>query len=104
MIVLSHRGPYRFERGDDNTFIAHRGAGGVVSALAPLLSGKSDAIWIAAAMAAADHDAAVAGELRGLDVDFHVLDLDPSQHRMHYDVIANGVLWFLHHGLFDRTR
>ena len=28
----------------------------------------------------------------------------PTQHRMHYDVVANGVLWFLHHGLFDRAR
>ena len=23
---------------------------------------------------------------------------------MHYDVVANGVLWFLHHGMFDRAR
>src|SRR5262249_43924823 len=25
-------------------------------------------------------------------------------HRMHYDVISNAVLWFLHHGLFDLPR
>ena len=30
--------------------------------------------------------------------------LDVAQHRLHYDVIANGVLWFLHHNLFDRIR
>src|ERR1700693_3278494 len=23
---------------------------------------------------------------------------------MHYDVVANSVLWFLHHGMFDRAR
>src|SRR4029079_5593784 len=30
--------------------------------------------------------------------------LDPEVHRMHYDVVANSVLWFLHHGMFDRVR
>ena len=28
-------------------------------------------------------------------VDLHLLDLDPTLHRLHYDVISNGVLWFL---------
>ena len=38
MIVVSHRGPYRFEQTDAGAFVAHRGAGGLVSALSPLLS------------------------------------------------------------------
>ena len=29
--------------------------------------------------------------------------LDPAS-RLHYDVVSNGVLWFLHHGLFDLAR
>jgi trehalose 6-phosphate synthase len=107
VIVLSHRGPYRFERdeaGDGTTFIAKRGAGGVVSALGPLLAERSDATWIAAALSDDDRVASRLGATRGLDVDLHLLDLDPVQHRLHYDVVANGVLWFWLHGMFDRVQ
>jgi trehalose 6-phosphate synthase len=104
MIVLSHRGPFRFERSSNGSFTPHRGAGGLVSALSPLLVAQGDAKWVAAAMSDGDREAARAGATRGLDIDLRLLDIDPSQHRMHYDVIANGVLWFLFHGMFDRIR
>ena len=104
MIVVSHRGPYRFDRDDDGNLIAHRGAGGIVSALGPLLDDKSDTTWIAAAMSDDDRAAARAGTAGALDLNLRLLELDREQHRMHYDVVANGVLWFLHHGMFDRTR
>jgi trehalose 6-phosphate synthase len=103
MIVLSHRGPYRFERNPEGTFVARRGAGGIVSALGPLLAEK-ESTWIAAALSDEDLEAARAGATEGLDIDLRLLELDVAQHRMHYDVIANGVLWFLHHNLFDRIR
>jgi len=104
MIVLSHRGPYRFRRNAAGTFDASRGAGGIVSALGPLLAEKDDSTWIAAALSDEDLDAARAGATDGLDIDLRLLELDVAQHRLHYDVIANGVLWFLHHNLFDRIR
>ncbi len=50
MIVVSNRGPFRFTRNPDGTFTAHRGAGGVVSALLPLLANRDDATWVAAAI------------------------------------------------------
>jgi trehalose 6-phosphate synthase len=107
VIVVSHRGPYRFQRNDDGTFTANRGAGGVVSALGPLLldsgAGQPDSTWIAAAMNEVDADAAAAGATAGLGVDLELLDLDPREHRLHYDVVSNGVLWFLHHDLFDHV-
>ncbi len=104
MIVVSHRGPYRFERIGDHTFDPQRGAGGVVSALAPMLTDNADAVWIAAALSEDDRTAVRMGAADGLGVDLRLLDLDPEKHRLHYDVIANSVLWFLHHGLFDRAR
>ncbi len=104
MIVVSHRGPYGFERTGDGAYVARRGAGGVVSALSPLLCDKDDATWIAAAISDNDADAMAAGATNGLDIDLELLDIDPAVHRMHYDVVANGVLWFLFHGLFDRVR
>ena len=104
MIVASHRGPYRFERDATGGFRAHRGAGGIVSALLPLLTGREDTRWIAAALSPDDAEAARAGGLDGLDLEVDLLEIDETHHRMHLDVIANGVLWFLHHGLFDLVR
>jgi len=104
VIVVSHRGPFQFGRDDDGKLIAHRGAGGIVSALAPLLAEKPDASWIAAAMSDDDRAAQETGATDGLDIDLRLLELDREQHRMHYDVVSNSVLWFLHHGMFDRAR
>jgi trehalose 6-phosphate synthase len=105
LIVVSHRGPYRFFLSDDGTFSAQRGAGGVVSALGPLLlDAPSPHTWIAAAMSEHDVAALDAGEAGELGVDLRLLDLDPREHRLHYDVISNGVLWFLFHDLFDTVR
>jgi trehalose 6-phosphate synthase len=105
VIVVSHRGPYRFEALDDGGFAAQRGAGGLVSALVPLLTELGhDSTWIAATMSPHDTEALAAGAADGLDVNLRLVDLDPALHRMHYDVISNRVLWFLFHGLFDRVR
>jgi len=74
-----------------------------VSGLAPLVAG-TDAIWLAAALSDADREAAALGvaEAQGLRVS--LLDLDPAQHRMAYDVVCNATLWFCLHGLFDLAR
>lgn len=104
MIVVSHRGPYQYGRDDNGELVAQRGAGGIVSALGPLLADKVDATWMAAAMSDDDRAAGKAGTIGDLDVNLRLLDLDREQHRMHYEVVANGVLWFLHHGMFDRAR
>jgi trehalose 6-phosphate synthase len=106
VIVVSHRGPYRFFLSDDGTFSARRGAGGLVSALGPLLldAPNTDHTWIAAAMSKVDVAAVEAGEVDELGVDLTLLDLDPLEHRLHYDVVSNGVLWFVLHDLFDTVR
>ena len=104
MIVVSHRGPYQFGRSEQGELQAQQGAGGIVSALSPLLTRRPDATWIAAAMSNDDREAGRAGTISGLDINVRLLDLDREQHRMHYEVIANNLLWFLHHGMFDRAR
>src|SRR5436190_2346928 len=105
MIVVSHRGPYGFTKHDDGSFVAQRGAGGVVSALGPLLPQLPDRVrWIAAAITDDDRAAVAAGAVHAAGVDLELLDLDREQHRMHYDVVSNGVLWFVHHGMFDAIR
>ncbi len=105
MIVVSHRGPYRFRRSEDGSFTVHRGAGGVVSALGPLLlESRHPATWIAAALSPEDADGLDAGAGGDLGVDLRLLRIDPALHRKHYDVVSNGVLWYLHHGIFDAVR
>jgi len=107
VIVVSNRGPASFQRRDDGTFTSRRGAGGVVSALAPLLGGSAvdgDATWVAAALSDDDRAAVRAGAATVSGVDLHLLDIDPALQRLHYDLVSNSVLWFLHHGLFDLPR
>ena len=103
MIVVSHRGPERFEATTSGGFTRHRGAGGVISALRPLLAG-ADAKWVAAAISTDDRAAVAAGAATSEDFDLHLLALDEDDHRLHYDVVSNAVLWFLHHGLFELPR
>ena len=119
MMLVTHRGPYRFSMQDDGSFGATRGAGGIVSALLPLVLGNGHAAgapavgvegdderqsWVAAAIDDGDRDAITAGAAKVPGLDLHLLALDPALHRMHYDVVSNGILWFLHHGLFDLPR
>jgi trehalose 6-phosphate synthase len=104
VIVVSNRGPFRFERNGDGTFTAHRGAGGVVSALLPLIANRSDATWVAAAIGDDDVAAIEAGVETPGGIDARLIALDPDMQRMHYDVVSNGTLWFLHHALLDLPR
>lgn len=98
MIVVSHRGPLRYEAKPGGGFDVRPGAGGVVSSLTPLLKRRDDVTWIAAAISADDRAAVNAGEATEL------VALDPAEHRLAYDLVSNGVLWFLFHGLFDLVR
>jgi trehalose 6-phosphate synthase len=110
MMLVTHRGPYRFSVQEDGSFASTRGAGGIISALLPLVTGRDREVagdrqaWVAAAIDADDRAAVAAGAATVPGLDLHLLDLDPARHRMHYDVISNAVLWFLHHGLFDLAR
>lgn len=104
MIVVSHRGPYTFTANDDESFTARRGHGGVVSALTPLLSGHDANLWIAAALSDGDRAAVAAGAAHVPGLDVRLLALDADLHRLHYDVVSNATLWFVHHGLFDLPR
>lgn len=106
MILVTNRGPARFTREPDGTFTAQRGAGGIVGVLGPNLSSEGgDRIgWVAAALSDDDRAALRGGAAVLPGLDLHLLDLEPRVLRMHYDVVSNATLWFLHHGLFDLPR
>jgi trehalose 6-phosphate synthase len=83
--------------------VAKRGGGGLVTALGPAVAGTG-ATWVAAALSEADREAAASGIVEGEGFRWRSLVLDEDDYRAYYDVISNGSLWFLHHGLWDLPR
>ena len=106
LILVSNRGPVQYGREDDER-TAKRGGGGLVTALAGLAGHLDDAVWVCGAMT--DEDAAVAREHGGAAFDLdegpglrvRMVELDPEAQRKFYAVIANPLLWFIQHYLWD---
>src|SRR3954462_1884281 len=107
LILVSNRGPATFERDDDGDLHATRGGGGLVTALKGLVEHR-DALWIASAMN--DEDAEMSERHGGKSFECEVDDLkdrirlvqsDPEAYDQFYNVIANPLLWFIQHYLWD---
>ncbi len=103
LVLVSNRGPVSFSVDDDHQLVAKRGAGGLVSGLAPLMVG-TDALWVAAAMTEGDRVAARSGPTAAQGLHTSLLAIDPDDYRMAYDVVGNATLWFIHHGLYELAR
>lgn len=103
VVVVSNRPPVSFVSGPDGEPVARRGAGGLVSGIGPVVA-QAGATWVATALGEADRQVADRGvfEVEGFRV--RLLDVDPTDLRVAYDVISNATLWFLHHGLWDLAR
>jgi trehalose 6-phosphate synthase len=111
LIVVSNRGPVSYRLDADGTRSARRGGGGLVTALGALVSGH-DVTWIASAMTDEDH--AVAREAGGSAFEetgregspyrLRLVQHDPDAYHRYYNVLANPVLWFLQHYLWDLAR
>jgi trehalose 6-phosphate synthase len=106
LTIVSNRGPTEFGRDEAGNRVARRGGGGLVTALSGLVSHR-EALWVASAMT--DEDVAVAQDAGGptrieLDgIDYHVLmvESDPVAYDRFYNTIANPILWFIQHYLWD---
>ena len=105
LVIVSNRGPLSFGVDAEGELQVRRGGGGLVTALGPAVAGTG-ALWVAAAISATDRRAVAERggltEAEGFRLQSLVIDLD--RYRAYYDVIANGTLWFLHHGLSDAAR
>ncbi len=105
LIICANRAPFQFEKDQDEEYIFERGSGGLVTALLGLTQ-NIDATWIACAQSSADR------ELTSVHVP---LDPDIPEHTIHikflsptaeayegyYNVIANPLLWFLQHSMWN---
>ncbi|HEX4942406.1 MAG TPA: trehalose-6-phosphate synthase, partial [Actinomycetota bacterium] len=104
LVVASNRGPIRFERDEDGKLVAHRGSGGLVTVLAGVLE-RDDATWVAAAVTEGDREVAPRGrKLEGAAQRVRYVDIPEERYDGYYNGIANGILWFAHHYLWDIAR
>ncbi|MFJ8230619.1 trehalose-6-phosphate synthase [Streptomyces sp. NPDC094448] len=99
VLVASNRGPVSYTLRDDGTLDAKRGGGGVVSGLSAI-GARDDALWVCCALGDGDREAVRRGIGRGED-GVLMLDIDPDVHSDAYNGIANSVLWFVHHLLYQ---
>jgi trehalose 6-phosphate synthase len=104
LIVVSNRGPVSYSRDASGDRTAKRGGGGLVTALASLVR-YHDVTWIASAIT--DEDRALAGETLeessrdGSPYRLQLLAHEPQEYDWYYNVVANPVLWFVHHLLWE---
>src|SRR4029450_4723880 len=101
LIVVSNRAPSSYAR-EGGRRVARRGAGGLLTALGPLVS-HHDVTWIASAISDEDRVVAAEGVVEGGGGDgsryrLHLIAHPPEAYDLYYNVIANPVLWFVQHG------
>ncbi len=109
VLVASNRGPVSYQFGADGTLTGRRGGGGLVAGVAggvAAMAPEAEVTWICAALSEADRAAAgqqpAAGETLGPgDVPVRMLDIPPDTFDRAYNNVANSILWFVHHMLFD---
>ncbi|MDQ3677955.1 MAG: trehalose-6-phosphate synthase [Actinomycetota bacterium] len=104
LVLVSNRGPVTFDV--DGSF--NRGGGGLVTALTGLASHR-DAVWIASAMS--EGDIAKAEETDGQPFEVRtdgggeylvrLVVSDGDAYDRFYNVVANPMLWFIQHYLWD---
>ncbi|MEV6674101.1 trehalose-6-phosphate synthase [Streptomyces sp. NPDC051162] len=104
IVVASNRGPVSYKL-VDGELTAGRGGGGLVSGLSAI-DRDAGAVWVCAAMGEGDREAARRAGRR-LDTEdtgghrVRMLDVDPDTFAAAYNGIANSVLWFVHHMLYE---
>jgi trehalose 6-phosphate synthase len=104
LVLVSNRGPVTFHAGGE----VQRGSGGLVTALTGLASHRR-AVWIASAMN--EHDAEVSLAHGGGAFPVHapgggefqvrLVLSDPEAYDRFYNIVANPMLWFIQHYLWD---
>ncbi|MGW0563739.1 alpha,alpha-trehalose-phosphate synthase (UDP-forming) [Streptomyces sp. NPDC003016] len=97
VLVASNRGPVAYTLREDGSLDARRGGGGLVSGLSAIGQG-ADSLWVCAALGDGDREAVRRGTG---EPGVRMLDIDAGVHADAYNGIANSVLWFVHHMLYQ---
>lgn len=98
VLVASNRGPVTYEvREDDGSLHARRGGGGLVSGLSAI-GPDAGALWVCSALGDGDREAVRRGEG---EPGVRMLAIPADVHEDAYNGIANSVLWFVNHMLYQ---
>ncbi len=106
LIIASNRGPITFHKDEGGELTYQRGSGGLVTALTGMAR-QAEAHWIACAQTDEDRtwsDGLIPPDGTGGDVWMHFIKPTESQYQGYYGVIANPLLWFLQHSMWDIFR
>jgi trehalose 6-phosphate synthase len=103
LILVSNRGPVGYSRGEDGEVVEKRGAGGLVTALRPMIA-RHDVTWIASALSDEERALAERGVVEqsaqeAAPYRLRFVAHDPGAYDLYYNVVANPALWFAQHGL-----
>jgi trehalose 6-phosphate synthase len=108
LVVAANRGPVSFHDDPSGEPVVTRGPGGLVTVLTEVLR-HHPGTWVAAALS--DAERRLAAENRAVEVS---LDGDayrlryvapsPDAYHRYYNVVANPMLWFIQHYLWDLGR
>jgi trehalose 6-phosphate synthase len=97
VLVASNRGPVSYTLGADGELTSRRGGGGVVSGLSAI-GPDAGAVWVCAALSDGDREAVRRGTA---EPGTRMIAVDPAVFHAAYNDIANSVLWFVHHMLYQ---
>ena len=105
ILVASNRGPVSYALDETGALTSKRGGGGLVSGLSAI-GPDADAVWVCSALNGGDREAVrrTGGALDPADTGgqrVRMLDIDQGVHSEAYNGIANSVLWFVHHMLYQ---
>src|SRR6476660_643282 len=104
LVLVSNRGPVTFDEQGN----VSRGTGGLVTALTGLASHR-DAVWVASTMSEGDAlkarehggEAFTVKSPQGGEYSVRLVESDPEAYDRFYNIIANPMLWFIQHYLWD---
>lgn len=101
-VIVSNRGPVTFSRPEGGEREHSRGAGGLVTALNAVSRRQKGSVWISSAMS--EEDMRVAREEGPHEVEdlrVTLVEHDERAYDLMYNHVANPLLWFVQHGLYD---
>ena len=105
LVIATNRGPVTFGISADGSLRPRRGAGGLVTALGQV-GRHLPVTWVAAAMSEGDRRAAANPRLtdralRDPSLRLRFVAVERSVYEAAYNVIANPLLWFLQHQMWN---
>jgi trehalose 6-phosphate synthase len=102
IVIVSNRGPVTFSRSESGERTHRRGAGGLVTALNAVSRRSPNAVWVASATS--EEDLQVSREPAPYEVEdlrVTLVEHGPRSYDLMYNRIANPLLWFVQHGIYD---